>query len=414
MRTFANLFLFFFLIDGSLSVLDDALILTSGIELISPLRNLNAIATLLLAFALFIALGLDRRLLKRIFLPLLAFLIWTTAGCWPLGGTLAREQLQLMASLLQLLLGGMTFLYLRYRGGSFQFRPEDFSGRPFSLMHTLTYFAGSLLVLPFLFVFLTLATVSQQVATQTAGYMRVSPLGLYMKERVYAQKGKEVRLTGMIHIGEQEYYRDLAATIDSRHTIVLAEGVSDELGLLNHRFDYNLVGSALGLSSQEEMLIEAQRVEVDDLGGDDWSEQSFDIPHIARADVDLSAFEPRTVEFLNVLGRLLTGDGEFGEKFADYNSWVEKNMTPEVFDTIMVDIVEKRNHTLIGHLEQALPYYDTIVVPWGAMHMPAIEQALLGKGFMMVDERERLSLDFRSLPYRELAGRLAPQGPGNP
>jgi hypothetical protein len=36
------------------------------------------------------------------------------------------------------------------------------------------------------------------------------------------------------------------------------------------------------------------------------------------------------------------------------------------------------------------------------MHMPAIEAAVLEEGFQLGGTRERLSLDFRTLPYAEL------------
>jgi hypothetical protein len=36
------------------------------------------------------------------------------------------------------------------------------------------------------------------------------------------------------------------------------------------------------------------------------------------------------------------------------------------------------------------------------MHMPAIEEAVLEQGFVPGVARERLSLDFRAIPYAEL------------
>jgi 23S rRNA G2445 N2-methylase RlmL len=36
------------------------------------------------------------------------------------------------------------------------------------------------------------------------------------------------------------------------------------------------------------------------------------------------------------------------------------------------------------------------------MHMPAIEAAVLGQGFAPGAARERLSLDFRAIPYADL------------
>ena len=407
MRTFANLFLFFFVVDGGLSVVDDLLSFTLGIELLSPLRNINAFATLVLAVPMFFALGFDRRLPKRVFLPQLAFLLWASAGLWPLLGTMPLEVLGLVASSMQLLLGLLALAYLRWRSSSIQLTAADFEDEPFSLFNTLGYFASSLIVLPFIIGFLLLATASHQVGEQTAGFMRISTSGLHMKERIYQQGDKEVRLTGMIHIGAEDYYRELASSVDSERTIVLAEGVTDREGLLKNRFDYGDIGNALGLVSQEELDFDALEIDLAELEEMNWNEQDLQIPHIARADIDLSAFTPLTIEFLNVLGKLISGDGPLSQKLEGYTAWVEKNSGPEVYDILMGDILEKRNEVVIAHLGRALDHYDTVVVPWGAMHMPGIEEAVLQQGFLLAAEKERLSLAFRDLPYAELAGKLS-------
>lgn len=407
MRTFANLFLFFFLTDGLLSTIDDLLGLAFGIEGLSPLRTLNALATLFLAVALFFSLGIDRRLPKRIFLPLCLFLLWSTTGCWPLVGMLTTKHLLLLASLLQLLLGVLTLIYLRWRSGtSIQLTNEDFNGPPFSLGNTLGYFALTLLALPLLLGYTALATISQQVDAQTAGFMRISPVGLYMKERIYQQQDKKVRLTGMIHIGESSYFHDLAESLEGARTIVLAEGVSDKQGLLTSRFDYGDIGNLLGLTTQDEMEFAAHKVSLEELDDEAADTSSQDDIHIAVADIDLSSFTPLTVEFLNVLGRLISAEGSFQQNYAAYNDWLDKHMSPELYDTIMGDILDKRNAALIGNLDTALQHYDTVVIPWGAMHMPALESELLAQGFHQIGERERLSLEFATLPISKIVAKL--------
>jgi len=412
MRTFANLFLFFFVVDGVFSLVDDLLALAFDFAGLSPLRNLNAFATLVLAGVMFFALGFDRRLPKRLFVPLLLFLLWTTAGCWPLTGHVSLEALSLLASLLQLFLGAASLAYLRWRSGhSTQLTREDFSGTPFRLANTLGYFGVTLLLLPFLLGFLLLAGISQQVEAKTAGFMRLGPTGLYMKERVYTRDEQQVRLTAMIHIGEQAYFRELAASIHGARTVVLAEGVSDDTGLLTHRFDYGDLGSTLGLASQQEMQLEVRDIALGDIGSRNWSEEELNLPHRVTADVDLSSFEPLTVEFLNVLGRVISPQGMFRDNYAAYERWMEEHAGPQLYETILGDILERRNAVLIDHLATALQHYDTVVVPWGAMHMPALEAAVLDKGFSLSSERERRCLDFRTLPVAELVGRLRGQAP---
>jgi hypothetical protein len=273
----------------------------------------------------------------------------------------------------------------------------------FGLGNTLTFTGVNLILAPFFLVFVTLAMGSYYLEHQTAGFLRVSPKGIYMAERSYHLGDKEVRLAGMMHIGREDYFTALADSMAGTNTIILAEGVTDDDGLLKEHFNYNKLAGAIGLTSQETMQIDANLVDLDDLdkvSPDAWR------PDIARADVDLSQFEASTVEFLNILGKTLLSKRPFAETFPEYNSWVEVNMTPEKMTAVMNDIVDRRNEVIIGHFVKSMGYYDTIIIPWGAMHMPAIEKAVLDKGFRAGERQERLSLDFRSLPLEELLQKL--------
>jgi hypothetical protein len=57
---------------------------------------------------------------------------------------------------------------------------------------------------------------------------------------------------------------------------------------------------------------------------------------------------------------------------------------------------------VIEGMQRSLKLYNTVIIPWGAMHMPAIEAAVVEQGFTRGPAHERLSLDFRSIPYREM------------
>jgi hypothetical protein len=79
------------------------------------------------------------------------------------------------------------------------------------------------------------------------------------------------------------------------------------------------------------------------------------------------------------------------------NSWAEQNITPEMYTVIMDDILHRRNLAVISHLEKAFMRYDTVIIPWGALHMKEIEAEVLRRGFVLQEERERVSIDFRKL-----------------
>jgi len=76
------------------------------------------------------------------------------------------------------------------------------------------------------------------------------------------------------------------------------------------------------------------------------------------------------------------------------NAWAEKNINREMHDVIMDDILYRRNREVIRYMGKALERYDTVVIPWGAMHMKEIEGEVLKRGFVLREERERVSMDF--------------------
>ena len=55
--------------------------------------------------------------------------------------------------------------------------------------------------------------------------------------------------------------------------------------------------------------------------------------------------------------------------------------------------LDKRNDAVFTGMVKTLKRYDTIIIPWGAMLMPAIEATVLDQGFAPDDVQERLSLD---------------------
>ena len=403
MRRFANFYIVLFLIDACLSLIDELIVASSSaLPLFSSVRYFVAYVVIALSLLFFTCMGIDRRLPKRVFLPLTLYISWCTLAMWPLSGVIGRESIGLAAAVGQLLLGGIAIVLLRGLGGQNLLTRKLFESPMFSLRNTLGFTAINLLLLPFALVYTGLATTSYYLDQQTAGFMRLSPLGIYMTDRSYHLDEKVIRLTGMIHIGKEDYYEGLAGSIPAERTIILTEGVTDHDKLLEHQFNYSKLAGVIGLSSQEKMLFDGNLVDLNALYGRSSDVREQGKPDIARADIDLNRFDPYTVEFLNALGRTLFSDKPLVEGLAEYNVWVSENMTQERIAGVMFDILDKRNEVVIDSMLRTLKRYDTIIIPWGAMHMPAIEEAVLEQGFVPGVARERLSLDFRAIPYMEL------------
>ncbi len=403
MRRFARFYIALFLIDAGLSLADELLAAVFALlPIFSGVRFFVAYVVIALSIVLYACMGIDRRLPKRVFLPLTIYIFWCALALWPLSGVIARESLGVLSSVGQLLIGGLVIVLLRGPDGSSLLSRERFRTPFFTLRNTLGFTGINLLLLPLVLVYTGLATTSYYFEQQTAGFLRLSPIGIYMTERYYHLDGKKVRLAGMMHIGREEYYVDLADSISATGTIILAEGVTDQDRLLESRLDYNALAGVIGLTSQDKMEIDGNLVDLDDLDLVSENAGMQDKPDIARADIDLNRFDPKTVEFLNVLGRTMFSGKPWIDALAEYNLWVNDNMTEEGVAGVMADILDKRNEVVIDSMVRSLVRYDTIIIPWGALHMPAIEAAVVEQGFVPGDKRERLSLDFRTIPYVEL------------
>jgi hypothetical protein len=404
MRLFVNLFLILFLADGGFSLVDELIPLLTPLMHFAAVRNLLAGIVIVMAVPLYLCLGIDRRLPKRLFLPLIIFLFFCPLSTYLFPPLAEMRTFGLIAAAAQVALGMLPLCYFR-KGGArcLTMPPEMFAAPFFSLRNTLLFGAANLLVVPAVLLLFTLSAANSSMAWYTSGFMRLVPSGLRMSEKVYRRDNRTIRLAAMIHVGNKEYYKDLESSVSTGRTIVLAEGVSDDGNLINSRIDYGKVAGLLGLTSQEKMLFRGKVIDEEQLeapvlnsrdAGDNKRPGTADI---LRADVDVSAFRPPTILFLNAVGKNLQESPSFAKGFLALNSWSKKNITPEMYDTIMDDILHRRNREVLRYLDKALVRYDTVVIPWGALHMKEIEADVLKRGFKLQSERERVSIDFQKM-----------------
>jgi len=397
MHRFINLFLIFFLIDGGISLVDELLRLTE-LGSITGLRNWVAFAVMLISIPVYLLLGIDRRLPKRILIPLVLLVFWGALGMWPLKNMVPDGMAGVCASVIQLVTAGLAFMAVRNRTGKSVWLTREMLAAPFfSFGNTALFTVASIVLVPAVLLFLGIGGAASYLEKETAGFMRLGLDGIYMTEKHYSADDKTVRLAGMIHIGKREYYHELGASVLPGKSVILLEGVSDQNRLLPGGLNHNRLASLSGLSSQKELVFPGRPIETGDMGVFLDEEDQASCVHIVRADVDTSDFDPGTIRFLNMIGKEVIASDSLPEAFNAYHLWLQEDFTDEVMMTIKADILENRNQVLVRHLETALLAYDTIVVPWGAMHMPHVEKWLAKRGFQQGDSIERLSLDFRSL-----------------
>ena len=402
-RLFANLFLLLFLADGGVSLVDELVNSLASTALLSGVRSFLADAVIVMALPLYVCLGIDRRLPKRLLLPLILFAVLCPISIWLFPSLAGVPNYGTLLAAGQVLL----FLLLVYRfnrtGERVWLLPGALFDAPFfSLKNTLIFGAASLIVVPAVLILFVLYGTNSFLEEYSSGFVRLSPDGLHMIERVYQRDHTTIRLAAMIHVGEQEYYDELARSVAPGRTVVLAEGVTDEGNRLRNRFDYGRLAGFLGLASQDRMLFRGRQIEEDEFGqtslqSQDNREGEPTEPDILRADVDVSSFRPPTIRLLDELGKYLKESSSPVKGILSFNAWAEQNITPEMNNEILDDILYRRNKEVIRLLVKALGRYDTIIIPWGALHMAEIEKEVLNRGFELRQERERVSIDFLRL-----------------
>lgn len=395
----ANVFLVGYGLDAGLSVLEEGLRAATGSGLLPGLRNAIAFGVLAVSAPVFLLTALSPQLPARLLVPLIAVLAWLGFGAAPIQLFVPLGHLALTGSVIQLVAIACGFVWVRTRSGSegwlLAVRPDraELSG-----WRALGFGAGSIgLGVPAVCGYLLLAGLTWlQVGTH--GFLRFDVHGLSMGERFYEHDDRRVALIGMMHVGESEAYASLYDSFATPSTVVLQEGVTDREERLAQPLRYARVAEALGLTEQTPI----ERYFEEAWEGTDEEERW---PHVLRADVDASAFSPETIAVLSQAARAWATSNvrELVEV------WLEISRHPVDVGRLWNDIVVQRNQHLLAELDAALPEYRRVVIPWGALHLPSIEAALLARGFVPVGESSRQLISWSALASRLLG--LAAEAP---
>ena len=391
MRLILNIFLIVFLIDGCISILDSLLNLLVGIDILSTMRTIIAFTAIAVSVPVYVLSGINKSLPKKLFFPLCFFLFWVMLTAQPVTTLFSETSAEIFLAVVQLMMIAIIFSIIRLKSDSWLITDKLLPPFSFSKKNTLLFFTGNFFLVPIMLLLYFASSIQLGVYHNTAGFVRLSTDGIYMKEKVYSKENKTIRLIGMIHIGESDYYKNLEDSLVNSHAILLAEGVSDKNKLLQNRFSAKGLAEEYDLASQEDMNISGTYISEQELVGANTLSNSE--LSIFRADVDTETFSEDTINFLNAIGEHFLKPDSFSEGFAAYNNWLEKNLTDTLIANIRYDIIDQRNQHVIRYVKTAVDKFDTIVVPWGAMHMPAIEKAVKELGFTVKNTQERLSVE---------------------
>jgi len=382
MIAFANLFLIGFALDGAISVLDDLARAGSDPSTLSVARAAIALVVLVAALGNFFLLALDPRLPKRILLPLIAFLVWCALGAYPLSAGLDASQtggLALSGIQLGLALAALGWIRLRSATSRWLLQASDLPRKRPRIGYTLRFVAATALIAPPLLVGIAGLSLIAQIERATAGFMTFDLSGINSTSREYHREDRRIDLIGMSHIGEDGAYLDLFESFAGGSTLLLEEGVSDEDGLIGEGLFYETIADRIGLDVQPsfEALLAAMPA----------SDADAQWPDIRNADVDAGVFADDTIAVLGAAARLYQSD-RLVPALAKFQARLDE-LGPEATQAAFRDLIESRNAHLLSEIRAGLDDYQRIVVPWGALHLPGIEDAILGWGFEQTASSQR-------------------------
>jgi len=390
-----------FLADGLLSLADESFFGGSP-SFLTGVRTGVSLFVIVLSLVAALVVAFTPRAPKRVLVPLIVFTWWGgLAQGFPLG-FLKVPQVMLWVSLLQVALAVLLFIFFHSQE-SWLFAARN--RRVFAWRHALVAVPLAL-VLFVLSAGLALFTgLAGELETVSGGYVKLRPDGIYLLERRFQAGDREVRLAGMMHIAEEEFYTDLLPMADPKlPSVVLVEGVTDNQNLLGEQgLSYSRLASMLKISSQEDSVfmdrvsagLRRHRDNTPHRGETpsetaDHEPGSLDFVH---ADVDVGTFHPKTIAFVVTVMSLFQAEDwpAFLKKFTDSSGPLNDE---SVQTQVIQDILHSRNDHLVAEIQTSLKDYRRIIIPWGALHLTGVESWLRTHEFVQSGETERKALGF--------------------
>ncbi|MCB1205886.1 MAG: hypothetical protein KDN18_16605 [Verrucomicrobiae bacterium] len=233
-----------------------------------------------------------------------------------------------------------------------------------------------------------------EVIGQTSkGYVRLTPTGIDLTERIFEKDGRRVHLIGMAHIADGGFYeslnRSLAGPLEGRR-LVLLEGVSDRERILPQSFasgeTYRALAEKLGLAEQSLGFAVPSDGSYREDSRKSWMERGVEF---RLADIDISELD---ASHRDHLVSLLKGMEKLD--LASIFMMPEGITSAEIEDLLVTGLVGRRNDRLMEVYEQEGGAYAEVFIPWGAAHLPDLERRFISNGYRLVEENRRRGIDF--------------------
>ncbi len=218
-------------------------------------------------------------------------------------------------------------------------------------------------------------------------YVQLSFKGVDLVERVFEKDGQRVHLIGMMHIGDGSFYKTLNQRMRTAPAtgkrLVLTEGVADAQGILPAGFKsgqtYAKLAESLGLQPQNAPTKPRNAPRPKSLPK---AVTRINGVTFENADIDVSALDEQHKTVLVAILEMLDTDN-----LAELLVAQPEGFTGRDVELLLLDgLLGQRNDVLMEHLADSGPGYTEVFIPWGAAHLPDIEQRLLDLGYVQQDE----------------------------
>ena len=322
---------------------------------------------------------------KRFVVPVAILTTARLSFGWPL---LVWTDLRTASLALDLLLLVLALAYLVYSGGARAIPARPWVRWQHSVAMGAVILLTSILSLP-----AGLLGIAKVVEDTSAGFVRLTPEGIDLTERIYEKDGRRVHLVGMAHIADSGFYdalnRRLAGPVEGQR-LVLLEGVSDRERILPPAFasgkTYRAMADKLGLAEQALGFAVQSDGESADHPAKRWTQRGI---VFRSADIDVSELEAghreRLVALLEAIQTI---------NLESLFTMPDDMTAAELEELIVEGLLKRRNERLMEVFAEEESAFVEIVIPWGAAHMPDLERRLLALGYREVGEHRRRGIDF--------------------
>lgn len=402
----ANVYLLAFAASAAVTLVDEIWFATTGASPLTEARNWLSLLVVVYSLLMAFVVAFVPQLPKMVFVPLIVAALWFAFGAPPLVAASVDRSASLGLAFLQMILATVAFLIVQLRAGQALLNANLLPRKRYMLVRVVF---ASLVVVALIPVGLAglgawaLVTTAER---QTEGYLRFTWSEIQAREMLMRKDDKTVYLIATAHIAEASFYKEIYQNIPP-HAVILAEGITDTKGLVGGDASRGEAASFLGLDTQDvfEDLLDSKTSGDDLTKGAGPKDKADDKPppapkakpDVVRADIDVSELSATTL-------RCLREDVALGNAALDDDpktSVATPTCTEEDRKVFWDEILYTRNKKVMATFDALADKYEVFVVPWGALHMPDLQDQFEARGFRA--ERSRMLTLAR---YQTVAGHV--------